>query len=62
LSAFKQLNSVTYVAASSPESIADNDDDQKIAEMWYTHCPTLKTIILPRGTVWCNKEGKWGLP
>jgi hypothetical protein len=37
------------MAASPNES---NIDESAIAKQWHRSCPTLKTIILPKGRVW----------
>jgi len=41
---------ITFMAASSDE--AANIDEGAIARQWHQACPTLKTIILPKGRVW----------
>ena len=38
------------MAASRNET--SNIDESAIAKQWHRFCPTLKTIILPKGRVW----------
>ena len=45
---------VTCVATSTEESTLA--EELEIAEKWHEECPTLKTIILPRGRVWFQKQ------
>jgi len=47
LSVFKQLDSIKFFAPSIPSAI---DDQQKIAETWRKHCPTLQIITFPNET------------
>ena len=37
--------------AASPNETS-NIDESAIAKQWHSSCPTLKTIILPKGRVW----------
>jgi hypothetical protein len=37
--------------AASPDETSDIDEGL-IAKQWHRSCPTLKTIILPKGKVW----------
>jgi hypothetical protein len=37
--------------AASPDETS-NIDESAIAKQWHRFCPTLKTIILPKGRVW----------
>ncbi|GBE85675.1 hypothetical protein SCP_0801970 [Sparassis crispa] len=55
LSHFSELRYLTFMSAVT----ATLDDEQEIAKLWHKACPTLKTIILPRGKVWFEREGKW---
>ena len=41
------------MAASSNDS---SIDEVKIARDWHRACPTLRTIILPKGSVWFQGE------
>ncbi|EAU83481.2 hypothetical protein CC1G_04737 [Coprinopsis cinerea okayama7 len=50
LERLKHLKYITCVATSSDE--APLSEEQEIAETWHKHCPSLQTIILPRGKVW----------
>lgn len=38
--------------AGSPNNEISNIDESAIAKQWHKFCPTLKTIILPKGRVW----------
>jgi hypothetical protein len=58
LTAFKSLKYITFMAYVRPSSIADNDE-RDIAQLWHRSCPTLQTIILPKGNVWFEQEGNW---
>jgi len=58
LSAFKALRYLTFMAYVTPTSIADSDE-RDIARLWHRSCPTLRTIILPKGNVWFEQEGNW---
>ena len=31
---------------------SSTEEEQDIAKLWHHWCPTLKTIILPKGKVW----------
>ncbi len=42
------------MAASTDES--SSVDEGKIAQQWHRACPTLRTIILPKGRVWFQGE------
>ncbi|KAF6756721.1 hypothetical protein DFP72DRAFT_275018 [Ephemerocybe angulata] len=53
---FKRLKYITCVATSSEESSVA--EEQEIAEKWHEECPTLRTIILPRGRVWFQKPAR----
>ncbi|TFK21712.1 hypothetical protein FA15DRAFT_69592 [Coprinopsis marcescibilis] len=50
LQVFKKLKYITCVAT-SPES-SSLLEEQEIAQKWHQHCPSLQTIILPKGRVW----------
>jgi len=50
LTQFKSLKYITFMAASPDETL--DIDESMIAKQWHKSCPTLKTIILPRGRVW----------
>ena len=41
----------------APES--EWEDESEIAACWHKACPTLKTIILPKGVVWGYADGRW---
>jgi hypothetical protein len=43
----------------APIEDSSEDDEQAIAQLWHNCCPTLKTIILPKGKVWFQDASKW---
>ncbi|OBZ72822.1 hypothetical protein A0H81_07048 [Grifola frondosa] len=55
LSKFSGLRYLTFMAAGS----VTLEDEREITELWHKACPSLKTIILPKGKVWFEREGKW---
>ncbi|KAI9463871.1 hypothetical protein HD554DRAFT_1297695 [Boletus coccyginus] len=55
LSRFTALRCITFVA---PGTLGD-EDEAEIATVWGKACPTLETIILPKGTVWGSVDGRW---
>ncbi|KAG8215746.1 hypothetical protein J3R82DRAFT_7644 [Butyriboletus roseoflavus] len=55
LSEFKALRYLTFMAPGSFSS----DNESEIATLWHKACPTLKTIILPKGIVWGYVDGQW---
>lgn len=55
LSKFSDLRYLTFMAAVS----ASKEDEGEIARSWSKACPTLRTIILPKGKVWFERDGKW---
>ncbi|EMD35910.1 hypothetical protein CERSUDRAFT_115821 [Gelatoporia subvermispora B] len=52
---FPELRYLTVMAPGSTTT----QDEEKIASSWHKACPTLKTIILPKGKVWFERDGKW---
>jgi len=56
LSQFKALKYLTYMA---PGNEFDDDKEPDIAAIWHKHCPSLCTIILPRGLVWFQRDSEW---
>lgn len=56
LSLFKYLKYLTFIPPNTESSV---DDEGVVATTWHKACPTLKTIILPRGMVWALTNGKW---
>ncbi|KAH9170249.1 hypothetical protein EDB89DRAFT_1335197 [Lactarius sanguifluus] len=50
LEAFVGLRFLTFMASGA--SCYELDDEAKVAEHWARACPTLTTIILPKGRVW----------
>lgn len=73
LAGFKRLRYITFMAALGGDEEGNNEeareeiDERKIARIWHSSCPTLKTIILPQGKVWFEgtsaddegAEGDW---
>ncbi|KAG6901508.1 hypothetical protein C0995_010977 [Termitomyces sp. Mi166 len=53
LAPFKSLQYITFMAATV--RVAQPHEEQVIAKIWHQWCPTLKTIILPRGKVWFSE-------
>ncbi|CCM00184.1 uncharacterized protein FIBRA_02212 [Fibroporia radiculosa] len=56
LSKFSGLRYITVIVS---ESDAPIGDDHGIASAWHKFCPTLKTIVLPGGQLWIEREGQW---
>ncbi|KAI0048164.1 hypothetical protein FA95DRAFT_1540264 [Auriscalpium vulgare] len=57
LADFAQLRYLTFMASGEPEyELADEAD---VAADWGRACPTLRTIILPKGGVWFPRDGQW---
>ncbi|TFK66064.1 hypothetical protein BDN72DRAFT_800408 [Pluteus cervinus] len=60
LSALKSLRYITFMASSGESSRQlSASDERSIAKSWHECCPTLKTIILPRGRVWFEGGTGW---
>ena len=58
LETFAGLRFLTFMA--SGESRYELDDEATVAECWARACPTLTTIILPKGRVWfAGSAGRW---
>ncbi|KAH9939660.1 uncharacterized protein BXZ73DRAFT_43522 [Epithele typhae] len=57
LSEFSSLRYLTLMVATTEDS--SMEDEEKMAESWAKACPTLRTIILPKGKVWFLRDGKW---
>jgi hypothetical protein len=58
LAAFSGLQFLTFIASGT--SCYELDDEAMVAEQWARACPTLTTIILPKGRVWfAGSEDKW---
>ncbi|KAF8415758.1 hypothetical protein L210DRAFT_3555645 [Boletus edulis BED1] len=55
LSHFKALRYLTFMAPGAHAS----EDESDIVAMWGKACPTLKTVILPKGVVWGYIDGQW---
>ncbi|CAA7267843.1 unnamed protein product [Cyclocybe aegerita] len=55
LGRFVNLKYITFMAASADETLNTLDEDD-VAKRWHKACPTLQTIILPRGRVWFQGE------
>jgi hypothetical protein len=59
LEAFARLRFLTFIASGA--SCYELEDEATVVEQWARACPTLTTIILPKGRVWfAGSEGKWG--
>ncbi|KAG1796368.1 uncharacterized protein HD556DRAFT_1441672 [Suillus plorans] len=56
LAQFKALRYITFMAPGIPTSL---NDEKNIAEAWSKACPTLQTIILPKGLVWFQRDENW---
>jgi hypothetical protein len=56
LAQFKALKYLTFMAAGAPTSFSD---ERSIAEAWSKACPTLRTVILPKGLVWFRTDENW---
>ncbi|KAF9530673.1 hypothetical protein CPB83DRAFT_850088 [Crepidotus variabilis] len=48
---FRCLKYITFMAA-APADESNPVDESRIAKQWHRACPTLRTIILPKGKVW----------
>lgn len=35
------------------------DEERQVVSAWTSACPSLKTVILPKGQMWYEREGKW---
>ncbi|KAI0247345.1 hypothetical protein BJV78DRAFT_945249 [Lactifluus subvellereus] len=58
LEAFSGLRFLTFMATGS--SCCELDDEESVAGQWARACPTLTTIILPKGRVWfAGSTGRW---
>lgn len=56
LARFKSLRYLTFMAGGVPSG---SEDEATIATRWAAACPTLRTIILPQGNVWFEKDSTW---
>ncbi|KAG2148808.1 hypothetical protein DEU56DRAFT_881596 [Suillus clintonianus] len=56
LAQFKALKYITFMAPGIPASF---NNEKSIAEAWSKACPTLQTIILPKGLVWFQRDENW---
>ena len=68
LSGFKKLRYITFMATlggdDDGQETKEEINERKIAKVWHSSCPTLKTVILPQGKVWFhgndeNSDGDW---
>ncbi|KAF8063377.1 hypothetical protein FPV67DRAFT_1563467 [Lyophyllum atratum] len=57
LAGFQALQYITFMAATDRTALPGEEQD--IAKLWHHWCPTLKTIILPRGRVWFEGRSEW---
>jgi hypothetical protein len=55
LSHFTALRYLTFMAPGTLSS----ENESEIATLWGRACPTLKTIILPKGVVWGYVGERW---
>lgn len=55
LSHFTALRYLTFMAPGTLSS----ENESEIATLWGRACPTLRTIILPKGVVWGSVDGRW---
>ncbi|KAF9445192.1 hypothetical protein P691DRAFT_611059, partial [Macrolepiota fuliginosa MF-IS2] len=62
LTGFRRLKYITFMAALGGDEdgdvagVREEIDERKIARIWHSSCPTLKTIILPQGKVWFEES------
>ncbi|THH26458.1 hypothetical protein EUX98_g7732 [Antrodiella citrinella] len=56
LSLFKELRYLTLMTGGPQET---SGDESIVARTWAKACPTLRTIILPQGKVWFERNGTW---
>ncbi|KAH8822574.1 hypothetical protein DL96DRAFT_296634 [Flagelloscypha sp. PMI_526] len=57
-SAFQRLRCLTILSNLATQEEAIDERARKIADMWYEHCRSLQTIILPSGLVWFRPDGE----
>ncbi|KAF8553049.1 hypothetical protein OG21DRAFT_1597842 [Imleria badia] len=55
LSHFTALRYLTFIAP----GVHSSENESEIATLWGRACPTLRTIILPKGIVWGSVDGRW---
>ncbi|KAH8105302.1 hypothetical protein BXZ70DRAFT_516798 [Cristinia sonorae] len=53
---FKGLRYLTLMTGGTPP---DSGDESVVTRAWAKACPTLRTIILPQGKVWFERNGNW---
>ncbi|CAL1702701.1 unnamed protein product [Somion occarium] len=56
LTAFSSLRYLTFMTGGGTEVI---EDERRVVYTWAKACSTLRTIILPRGKVWFERDGRW---
>jgi len=56
LASFTSLKYITFMTGGVT---ATTDDELSVAKRWAKACPTLRTIILPKGKVWFQRDGTW---
>ncbi|KAF9267192.1 hypothetical protein L218DRAFT_856748 [Marasmius fiardii PR-910] len=59
LARFDRLKYITFISASPMPSSPRKES--RIARTWHSHCPTLKTIILPMGNVLYFEDSTWSV-
>jgi len=53
LAGFKKMKYITFMATLEGDGNGEEEiDEKKIAQVWHSSCPTLRTVILPHGKVW----------
>jgi len=53
LAGFKKMKYITFMATLEGDGDGGEEiDEKKIAQVWHSSCPTLRTVILPHGKVW----------
>ncbi|TCD67714.1 hypothetical protein EIP91_012011 [Steccherinum ochraceum] len=56
LQLFKNLRYLTLMTGGTQGT---SEDESTVARTWAKACPTLRTIILPQGKVWFERNGSW---
>ena len=62
--ALRQLRHLKYLtfmagAGGCKKDCPALDDERLVVTAWTKACPSLKTVILPKGQMWYEREGKW---
>ncbi|KAK7681709.1 hypothetical protein QCA50_015056 [Cerrena zonata] len=56
LKPFSSLRYITFMTGCESDVI---EDEKRVVYSWAKACKSLRTIILPRGKVWFEREGQW---